>query len=230
MSKKPISDDPVRRRVAAAMAAQGTDKATLSRAIGRNHAYMYQYLEAGKPADLPEDVRAILSEKLGIPESEMRGTRRAAAPRVPARPNARIGSAVDFGRASQATIPIFGQAVGGSNGRFIFNGQKIDDVLAPPALQNVRDAYAVYIDGTSMEPRYKAGETAYVHPHLPVRGGDFVVVQIMASHDGDPPDGYIKQFVSKDDVRLRLAQLNPRKTLSFPLAKVVSIHRIIMAG
>lgn len=230
MSKKPISDDPVRKRVAAAMAAQGIDKATLSKTIGRNHAYMHQYLEAGKPANLPEDVRATLSEKLGIPESELRGTGRASALRVPARPNARIGSAVDFGRASQATIPVYGQAVGGSDGRFIFNGHKIDDVLAPPALQNVREAYAVYVDGTSMEPRYKAGETAYVHPHLPVRAGDFVVVQIMASHDGDPPDGYIKQFVSKDEVRLRLTQLNPRKTLSFPWSKVVSVHRIIMAG
>jgi phage repressor protein C with HTH and peptisase S24 domain len=120
--------------------------------------------------------------------------------------------------------------VGGKDGRFIFNGQKLADVLAPPALLTVRDAYAVYVAGTSMEPRYRAGETVYVHPHLPVRAGDFVVVQLQPTEDGEPPAGYIKEFVSFDERRLRLRQYNPKKFILFPADTVGAVHRIVLGG
>jgi phage repressor protein C with HTH and peptisase S24 domain len=100
-----------------------------------------------------------------------------------------------------------------------------DDLSAP-----IPDAYAVYVAGASMEPRYFPEEIVYVHPRLPVWAGDFVVAQIATGVDGDPPEAYVKQLVSMDGKKLRLKQFNPKKTFSFPANKVVSVHKIIMGG
>jgi phage repressor protein C with HTH and peptisase S24 domain len=147
-----------------------------------------------------------------------------AAPAAPPR-NAEIGGPARFG----ARIPAYGQAVGGKDGEFILNGNRIVDVLAPPTLQGVPDAYAVYVVGDSMEPRYFAGEAVFVNPRLPVRRGDFVVAQV-AVEDGEPPHAYIKRFVARESRILRLEQFNPKKTLEFPVGRVISVHRIIMGG
>ena len=146
-------------------------------------------------------------------------------PFLPPPRNAELGGPARFG----ARIPAYGQAVGGRDGEFILNGNRIVDVLAPPSLQGVPDAYAVYVVGDSMEPRYFAGEAVFVNPRLPVRRGDFVVAQI-AVEAGEPPHAYIKRFVARDSRLLRLEQFNPRKTLEFPVRSVISVHRIIMGG
>jgi phage repressor protein C with HTH and peptisase S24 domain len=145
---------------------------------------------------------------------------------LPAPPrNAEVAGPAQF----NAAIPAYGQAVGGKDGEFILNGNRIVDILAPPSLQGVPDAYAVYVVGDSMEPRYFAGEAVFVNPRLPVRRGDFVVAQI-AAEEGEPPHAYVKRFVARDARNLKLEQFNPRKTLEFPVGRVISVHRIIMGG
>lgn len=129
-------------------------------------------------------------------------------------------------------IPVYGQAIGGPDGRFVLNGNKVADILAPPALYGVRDAYAVYMVGDSMEPRYYAGEAIYVNPKLPVRSGNFVVVQIEG--EDDVPSAYVKKFISRNSKELVLEQLNPPDgedaVMRFPSSSVVSIHKIVFAG
>ena len=48
------------------------------------------------------------------------------------------------------------------------------EVLAPPQLEGVEGAKAVYVRGRAMEPRYYAGEIVYLHPSRPPNPGDFV--------------------------------------------------------
>lgn len=81
-----------------------------------------------------------------------------------------------------------------------------------------------------MEPRYHPGETVYVHPHAPVKRDDYVVVQLVGTSDGEAPEGYIKQFVSRDSRRLRLKQLNPKKFVEFPDDKIYTVHKIVLGG
>lgn len=146
--------------------------------------------------------------------------------RLPLPPqNAVMGQSV----ALDHRVPAYGQAMGGTDGEFVLNGNEITQVPAPASLRGVPEAYAVFVSGESMENRYFAGEVVFVNPRLPVRRGDFVVVQI-ASKEGDPPLGYVKRFVSMDELVLRLEQFKPEKRLEFPRAKVVSVHRIVMAG
>jgi phage repressor protein C with HTH and peptisase S24 domain len=117
-------------------------------------------------------------------------------------------------------------ALPGRFGEFVMNGQVVDTVECPPALDAVPDAYAVYVVGDSMEPRYYAGEIVYVHPNKPYKRGDFVVVQINVDGE-EAPHGFIKQFVSLSPTTLTLCQFNPKKEIEFPRKKVVSIHRIV---
>jgi phage repressor protein C with HTH and peptisase S24 domain len=139
--------------------------------------------------------------------------------------NARVGDAVSL----ITTIPVYGQAMGGKYGEFALNGNKVAEVLAPVSLQGVANAYAVYVAGDSMEERYFAGEVVYVHPGLPVSRNHFVVAQI-ATDDGSAPLAFVKKFISFDDRRLKLQQLNPKKIIEFPSKLVVSVHRIVMGG
>jgi phage repressor protein C with HTH and peptisase S24 domain len=128
-----------------------------------------------------------------------------------------------------AWIPVYGHAVGGKDGEFILSGNQVSEVLAPPGLANIPGAYAVYVTGESMEPRYFAGETVFVNPRLPISRGAFVVAQISKGGE-DEPHAYIKRFVSRDAKRLRLEQYNPRKVLEFSVSVVVAIHRVVMSG
>lgn len=139
--------------------------------------------------------------------------------------NARVGEPVR----GFARIPIRGQGMGGKEGQLIFNDLNLGDILAPPALIDVPDAYAVYVIGDSMVERYQHGEVVYVHPYMPVRPNDDCVIQIAAG-EGEPLHGFIKRFLSLDDDKLKVLQLNPRKTLVFPRNKVIAVHRIIMGG
>lgn len=130
-------------------------------------------------------------------------------------------------------IPVFGMAAGGQDGRLILNGQRVGEVFAPATLEHVPDAYAVYVHGSSMEPRYFPGEGVWVHPHKPVRSGDFVVVQLRAETDGEPPYGFVKRLVSINSKELVLEQLNPPENddrlIRFHASLVISIHKIIGA-
>lgn len=65
----------VRKLLSDAIRKKGLDMAKVSRAIGRNHAYIQQYVTLGKPKKLPEDVRHDLAKELGISEDLLREPR-----------------------------------------------------------------------------------------------------------------------------------------------------------
>lgn len=129
------------------------------------------------------------------------------------------------------SIPLRGQISAGPNGRFIMNGQDIARVFCPPGLEDVEGAYAVQIQGTSGEPRFYNGETAWANPHARYRKGDDVIVQILGDFEDDEVSSYIKRFESQSGDVLRLYQYNPgpdeTHELEFPASKVFSIHKVV---
>lgn len=129
------------------------------------------------------------------------------------------------------SIPVLGQTEAGPNGKFVLNGAEVARVFCPPELENVPNAYAVRVYGTSMEPRFKAGETVWLNPQLPVRHGDDVVVQLKPMRDGDEMESYVKEFRAKSSRRLQLWQHNPEegesRELDFDTERVFSIHKIV---
>lgn len=124
-------------------------------------------------------------------------------------------------------MPIYGKAVGGTDGAFAFNGQQTGSVRTPAKLEDVPDAYAVYVSGESMEPRYFAGELLFVDPHRPPTRNCFVVVQLKAETEGDTPHGFVKQFISRDENFVHLSQYNPEKDIKIPTNQIYMVHRIV---
>jgi phage repressor protein C with HTH and peptisase S24 domain len=213
--------DAARGAIVSRVAELGLSLSELSIRIGKNHAYFQQFIKRGVPNRLPEKVRLQVAEVLGIDEQLLRDG---------APPAEVIRTNIDRRGASPAAafIPVYGHAMGGGDGEFMLNGNRVSELPAPPVLANVPDAYAVYVVGETMEPRYFAGETVFVNPRLPISRGAFVVAQI-SKGDGHP-HAYVKRFVSQDARRLRLEQYNPKKVLEFPASAVVAIHRIVMSG
>jgi phage repressor protein C with HTH and peptisase S24 domain len=147
---------------------------------------------------------------------------------VKEKPNAIIGDKLSE---QGEYIPLYGHAVGGVDGEFVLNGNKLDEILAPPGLHRASGAYAVTVAGESMEPRYFDGETVFVDPHKRPHRGDFVVAQIANPEgDGAAPLAFIKRFVRRNDNELVLEQFNPAKELRFPHSDVVSVHYIVLGG
>lgn len=144
-------------------------------------------------------------------------------------PTARLAEVIPMSKPGKM-IPVLGEVVGGDDGEYIFNGQVQDYIACPPSLANVANAYAVWVDGESMSPRYRPGELVYVHPARPARRGDDVVVQVHPNEEGASPLGYIKEYVGWAGNRLVLKQYNPEKKIEFDRDSVVSVHPIILSG
>lgn len=132
--------------------------------------------------------------------------------------------------ANDGYTPVLGQSVAGPNGRFILNGSEVARVFTPPMLEGVEGAYAVRVYGTSMEPRYEAGETVWLNPNEPVRRGDDVVVQLITDEENGR-ESYIKRFISLNSHVLRLWQHNPdegeSRELEFDASRVFSVHKVV---
>lgn len=105
----------------------------------------------------------------------------------------------------------------------------IQFVHRPPALRGNSQAYAVYFHGSSMEPRYFAGEVGLVDPTRPAGPGDFVVVQLNDGngHGNDVVSVLVKRLVRANSRELVLEQYNPPLTFAVERAHVARFHRII---
>jgi transcriptional regulator with XRE-family HTH domain len=91
----------------------------------------------------------------------------------------------------------------------------------PPNLCGVRDGYAMYMVGDTMQPRYEQGWLLHINPlKPPSRGRDVVVVK-----QGDAV--VIGQFVSWEADALVLRQRNPPEDLRIPRAEVIGCHLIV---
>jgi SOS-response transcriptional repressor LexA len=214
----------VREFVRSKLAERGLSMKEASERIGRNHAYLQQFLERGIPAVLPEEARERLAELLGIAPDALRFSG----------PPSRSGVRPPYLRLPPANpgdrIPVMGVGEGGGEGRSLWNGEIVDYVPRPPGLSGAPNGYATYVIGTSMEPRYHPGELIYVHPGKPVTAGAYVLVQLKPHAEGEPPFALIKRLAKKAGNRVALEQFNPPKQFEVPARDIVSIHRIVGSG
>lgn len=125
-------------------------------------------------------------------------------------------------------LPVFGSASCGDDGEFEFNtGDVIDYVKRPARLEGIKDAYALYLTGSSMVPWRKKGQLVYVHPGQPPQIEDHVVVQLKPPRDGEAPHAMVKQLVKMTGRDIVLRQYNPPRDMPFPRSRIVTIHRVV---
>jgi phage repressor protein C with HTH and peptisase S24 domain len=124
----------------------------------------------------------------------------------------------------QRDLPVIGAVKGGSDGFYFNEGEPKEFVERPANLKGVFNAFALYVDGESMEPRYFAGELLYVNPNRPITKSCFVAVEL---EDGQ---GLIKQFLRRSDDEVVLYQFNPPQEIHLRSAQVKRIYRITGSG
>ena len=127
----------------------------------------------------------------------------------------------------QRTIPLIGFAQAGTGGFFDDNGLPSGngwDEVAFPDISDER-VYALEINGESMMPLYRDGDTIIVSPSAPVRRGDRVVVRTI---DGEVMAKELKRKTLKT---VELASLNPEHPdRVLPLSEVSFIASVIWAS
>ncbi|WP_394689020.1 LexA family transcriptional regulator [Hoeflea sp.] len=150
-----------------------------------------------------------------IPDAPQPTGQTEAAPKLPARAS------------MPADIEVLGTAAGSLlSGAFQIEGV-IDYVRRPPALAGARDIYALYIEGSSMEPRYFPGDLVYVNPHKPPRIGDVVIVQEV---NGGPNviTASIGVLHKRGNGAVVLAKYNPPDSqITIAGDRVAAIHRVL---
>jgi phage repressor protein C with HTH and peptisase S24 domain len=120
-------------------------------------------------------------------------------------------------------IPIRSAGRGGTD-QEMFLEDGIGYTARPANLSGIREAYAIYMVGDSMEPRYEQGWLLHVNPFKPPKRGRDVVVY---------KHGHavlIKQFVGWEGDALVLRQFNPPDTLRIPRDEVRECHLVVGAA
>lgn len=107
----------------------------------------------------------------------------------------------------------------------------INYIKRPPVLASAKKAYALYVVGSSMEPRFDPGTLVYVDPRRPPSINDDVVVQLRDGngHDGDDRVvcALLKRLIRRTANYIELAQYNPALTFKVPMTQVSQIHRVV---
>lgn len=123
-------------------------------------------------------------------------------------------------------LPVYGLAAGSLAGQTVMTVEPIEFAPCPPGLVTVRDAYALMVKGSSMEPRYYAGDLIFIHPHRPVRPGDHAVIQVRKDPAGET-ETWIKRFRGETEKDVLTEQYNPPANMNFARKYVAAVHRVL---
>lgn len=123
--------------------------------------------------------------------------------------------------AGPRNLPIVGNARGGDQAFFLDNGEVQGMAHRPAQLIGVPNAFACYMTGDSMEPRFEEGELLYVNPIKPPRPGHYVLIELK-DHQA-----YVKRLIRRTADKVIVEQFNPRKELSYPTEDIRHIYRVV---
>jgi phage repressor protein C with HTH and peptisase S24 domain len=135
-------------------------------------------------------------------------------------------------------VPVYGTALGADevvDGEAIeqttLNNAEVIAYLRRPVLLNGRaDIYGLYVQGSSMNPRYRDGASVFVEQRKPPRIGDDVVVYLRTpdEHDGERPSSVlIKSLVRKTSTFWELEQYSPPLIFRLPIERVSRVDRVV---
>lgn len=222
----PESERHARQRLQDMARRHGTSLAALSRLIGRNDAYLQQYVSRGSPRHLDEPDLRKIAEFLGI-ASRVIETRRFDDARLDA-PSRRRQALADGGAEGYREIPRL--PLDASAGPGAFGSQEIsyDSYrFSPLWLREMglegADLSAIRVEGDSMEPLLRSGDEIFVDHNK--RGGEgiFVVRIGEALH--------VKQVRASAAGTIALISANDAYApLELPRAEVEVIGRVVWKG
>ena len=229
--------DPTRLRVMKLIQQRRTDLKKASLAIGRNAAYLQQYLYRGIPKTLPEDAREALAAFLGVPEESLRPakTESAVEPALPQVVAAASVSAIGGGMPGFSQVPELDVRASAGHGAFHEGDEEIkavwmfpDAVIRHELRARSANLRIITIDGDSMEPLLASGDRVLVDTsqRVPAPPGIFVIwdgLGIVAKR--------IEHIPTAEPSRIVIKSVNPLYgDYERPTEEVNIIGRVIWAG
>ena len=229
--------DPTRLRVMKLIQQRRTDLKKASLAIGRNAAYLQQYLYRGIPKTLPEDAREALAAFLGVPEESLRPakTESAVEPALPQVVAAASVSAIGGGMPGFSHVPELDVRASAGHGAFHEGDEEIkavwmfpDAVIRHELRARSANLRIITIDGDSMEPLLASGDRVLVDTsqRVPAPPGIFVIwdgLGIVAKR--------IEHIPTAEPSRIVIKSVNPiYGDYERPTEEVNIIGRVIWAG
>jgi phage repressor protein C with HTH and peptisase S24 domain len=122
--------------------------------------------------------------------------------------------------ASQRDLPVHSAFREGADGFWFVEGDAKEFVERPANLRGVANAFALYADGESMQPRYFAGEMLFVNPNRPITPNCFVAIEM---NDGR---GQVRQFLRRTHDGIFVRRLHPDTEQRLPASEVKRLYRI----
>ncbi len=218
-----VLKDEIRSLIAQRIEDSGMSMMALSKMIGRNQAYIQQYLERGTPQYLPEEERYKVAEILAIDENKLKKVLKIDIEdkKLLNQKNMHVIREVQYG---PDTVPVYGAANGSSEALVLNFDEPIGEVAKHPNQTGMQKAFAVYTHGNSMSPRYRDGELVYVAANRrPTKGQDCIV-------EMENGESFIKEFIKTTDKEIICGQLFPQKEWKRPLSGIRAIHAIVGRG
>lgn len=224
----PVVDQALKRLVIeylrAVMDKTGRDATNLARAIGMAPSTMTRHLDPAWEGGIASNTLRKAEKLSGLPippglaharKNVYPGAARSDSIVTDARPTQHFSSN------ARDSIPVRSAARGGDEQEMFLEDGPVDYVPRPHVLDNVKGAYALYMLGDSMSPKYEPGYTLYVNPFKPPRAGRGVV--IFKKNNAV----LVKLFKSITRTEIVLEQLNPRAELRIDRAEVDHVHLIV---
>jgi phage repressor protein C with HTH and peptisase S24 domain len=204
----------------------GLNMSQVSLRLGRNRAYIHQFVERGIPKRLPGTARSQLAEILQIDEGQLvpPGVRWAAPVRqVPSRSEA-VSLRPDAG---YNDIPVLGTALSSDAASdFVFSGEIIDYIRCPPALAKAKGCFALRVVGDVMAPRFEPGNIVIVQSGRVPSANDYVVIELHAKEDALPA-GFLRRLTAYAPDHIVCEQFNPQKKSEFRIEDIKTLYRVI---
>ena len=126
-------------------------------------------------------------------------------------------------------IPIRGSvAASYANGEAGMNDSVAGEIPMPPTLAHIKGIYALYVEGSSMEPQYFPGDLIFLNPARPARAGDCVVV--ITDHGTGPQRSLgIYQGETADTVKLKKRDPTRQEgtDIIIPKKHIVARHKVL---
>lgn len=160
-----------------------------------------------------------ISEGLGVPVAVLLGDEKMESA-------ARLPSVAAYPAEPGKDVPVIGTVGETIGGAFQLSANPVDHVRRPCALINARNVYALFVEGSLMEPQFYPGDLIFVHPDRPPRLGDAVVVRCRRSRES-PIEASIGILLARDGEVVALRRHSPPAKIEIDRATVVAVHKIL---
>jgi phage repressor protein C with HTH and peptisase S24 domain len=127
-------------------------------------------------------------------------------------------------RYPEPMIPIFGRPFGAFDAVLVHPHEKIGEIECHPAQKSMKSAFAVYVVGEAMVPRYRPGELVYAASMKPPAAGQDCIVELTNG------EGYIREFLAHNGGVVLCKMLNPVQETRWLANDVKALHAVVGRG